>query len=129
MVEFKADTIRKKRLANRIFPETTERPFIVVYPYGDIRYKIKNKRIFNSWNSFDDLSHHISELLGDETKGTSPHGLESSTRNAFRSRKGVMLLLHNEETISMGYRKLAREKSHTKNLDFLTMKNPPSEFL
>lgn len=129
VVEFRTDTLNKKRFVKKLFPEIEERPFLVMYPFGDLQHKIENKRVFASWDSFDNLSDHASDLLEDRTIGTTPHSIEVETSTAFRNQKGVMLLLHQNETISMGYRWLSNSDYYTSQIKFLTMKNPPPGFL
>lgn len=112
------------------FPEMKKRPFIVVYPRGNLAFKKDNRRLFGPWDSLDALTLHISNLIGDKTTSTNEHSLVSFSQNAFLKGKGVMLLIYeNSEHISMTYRLLARKANYTKDFIFLTMKNPNEGFL
>jgi hypothetical protein len=130
VVDFNADNIKKKLILREHYPSChTKRPFVVAYPYGPVDYKHKHKRIFHAHDTLDDLLEYTSKGIGDNTTHVDKFTFSTVTQNTFRGGKGILVLFHNEETSSMSFRTLARNKSFTSDFNFVTFKNPDEEFL
>ena len=130
VVEFNANDIAKKVILRDLFPNQKKKPFIVVYPYGDRDYKVRNKRVFAGWDTVDSLMLHISDLIGDHSEKVDQFILPAKLPTAFQAGKGVMVLMHDHDKhSSMSFRILARNKTYTDRFVFLTFKKPSAEYL
>jgi len=112
-----------------MFPSNTNRPFLVVYPFGNVEFKIKNKRIFGAWDSFDQLTKHLSTILGDDTIRINEMALETEIGIAFNEKKGALVLIHDQKISSMSFRVLARSAQYSDFFRFIVIKDPSSKFL
>lgn len=121
VVDFNADNIRKKtELRNRFPKHHSKRPFVVVYPYGNLDYKNKHLRVFHANDTFDDLIEHTSSLIGDNTTHVNEITFSTVTQNTFKGGKGLVVLFHSEKIGSMSFRILAKNRTYTHDFNFVT---------
>ena len=106
------------------------KPFVICYPPGSIEYKKKAYKIFDSYNPYEDFLQWISDQIGPDTiERIGEEAISIKSHNSFIKGKGMLVLLHNSEHISLGYRYLGLNKTLTQNFNFYQIKNPSSELL
>jgi hypothetical protein len=105
------------------------KPYIIIYPRGNVTHKLKNKMVLGANHTIEHLLEAVSGMLPDTIEVIENDQLETRIVKSLFDRKLTLVIFHGENEVSLGLRRLALSPYYRKYFDFYQMRHPPKDRL